>query len=77
MTQIKYYQRDKCKYCNVVGKQRYSYYSTPVIECMQCNNTDFIRGADVTELMEWLLKDGKITTAYIKNYLKIIEVVEE
>ncbi|MEK6818839.1 MAG: hypothetical protein AABY10_02800 [Nanoarchaeota archaeon] len=62
MTTTKYYLKEKCRDCP---------------GCLECNGKGFTRGADVTELIKWLLKDGKITTAYIKNYLKIIEVVEE
>ena len=79
MTQTKYYLKEKCTYCKIVAKQRYSKNATPIIECMQCNNKDFTRVADVTELMETIksVVTKQIWILIIGITKNLIEVVEE
>ena len=68
----KYYLKIRCKYCYKVDNGRYTKkFGTPIIKCMRCNNTNFTRGADVTELVERLRNCG------IQDcYEDLIEVVK-
>ena len=71
----KYYLKEKCKILNEFP----SWHTKPesFYGCDVCKNQGFTRGADITELIEFMLKMGAehIVQALITNNL--IEVVEE